>query len=259
MQLEKGQRGAANCGSQAEAPCPGLRVALPSTALHSLPGWSGGTRGPPALPLPEQPCLPLSPGKSRCQSPVSSCAWGWARHRQFPEFAQKWGESAAVSALAAWGLLGGQQISVVGLTGTAETPGRFPVSAGQDVTLGPLPESRLQPALRGPSKIEPLPSGPLVCLQTLPTHTHPPRTSLPRGSWLPQLICRPPTGNLRLQRPRGDAGESCFSVPGFEGGSHRLGGIGPVAETVATHATAARSCFLPLGLCSHGAFCLECP
>lgn len=191
--------------------------------------------------------------------PRESCAWGWARQRQFPEFAQKWGESAAASALAVWGLLGGQQISVVGLTGTAETPGRFPVSAGQDMTLGPLPESRLQLALRGPSKIEPLPSGPSsVCKPSQHTHT-PLRTSLPRGSWPPQLICRPRTGNLRLQRPRGDAGESCFSVPGFEGSSHRLGGIGPVAETVATHATAARSCFLPLGLCSHSDFCLECP
>ena len=104
--------------------------------------------------------------------------------------------------LAAWGLLGGQ-IGAVSLTGIAETPGRFPVSAGQDVTPGPLPESRLRPALRGPGEIEPLPSGPLVCL---------PQTSLPRAAWLPQLTGCPPAGSLRIQTLRRGGRDSRFCV-----------------------------------------------
>lgn len=74
------------------------------------------------------------------------------------------------------------------------------------MTLGPLPESRLRPALRGPSEIEPLPKGPLVCL---------PWTSLPRASWLPQLI-RPPTGNLRIRSLRRVAGKAVSVCQGLK-------------------------------------------
>jgi hypothetical protein len=79
---------------------------------------------------------------------------------------------------------------VPGLTGIAETPGQFPVSTGQDVTPGPLPESRLRPALWGPSKIKPLPSSPLNCLQTTPTHTLPSIASL---GFLAAVTQIPPT------------------------------------------------------------------
>lgn len=105
------------------------------------------------------------------------------------------------------------------------------------MTLGPLPESRLRPGLWGPNEIEPLPSSPLICLQNSPTHahmhTHPPRTSLPQDSWLPQLICHPPTGNLRIQRLRKDGRENWASMPGPEEGSHRSGRMGPAAQAAA--------------------------
>lgn len=163
-QLEEGRRRPLTVGSGRG---PLLPRSEGTTARHA-PSWPPrtslpGTRAPAALPLPEQPRLPIWPGASQCRSPAGSSARrGVGCSPRLPRSGvNQWLLS---SGLAAWGFLEGQQTGTVSLAGISETPGRFPVSTGQDVTLGPLPESRLQPALRGPNERQPQPSGPLVCL-----------------------------------------------------------------------------------------------
>lgn len=89
-QLDEGQRGS-NCGARADPPLPRSEGTTSQDIL-------GEPRAPPALPLSEQPCLPLRPGVRQCKSPAGSIGlWGRAL---LPQITRKWGESLAVPALA---------------------------------------------------------------------------------------------------------------------------------------------------------------